>query len=239
MQRVNINKLKEFVDFLIRKKNSGSQTPEEFNIAVQGASRHLFSKKYGFIQAHKDNSKVSWEEIQKVRDDLIFTIKDTDLTIDSAGLVNLPDDYNHMTSLDYRYFVNLDCTDTTDPNIVPTICDVTVLPSHAFNARLCSKLIKVTKSKPIAKLASGQRIRVYPTDLGRAQLEYLTMPVDPVWGYTGTIAEPVYDSTTSTDPDWPEQCLNELAAATLEYMGIAIRESEIVQWSMAKQEAGI
>ena len=237
--RVNINSLKEFVEFLLRKRQSGDHTPEEFNTAIQGASRNLFAKKYGFIQQHKNRNGVSWEEIQKVRDDMIFLLREVPLTINSSGLADLPDDYNHWTSLDYRYYINKDCTSTTDPNLVPTICDIDVLPSHAFRRRQCSKLLPVTKSKPIAKIAKDQKIQFYHTDLGRSILEYLTMPVDPVWGYTGTIANPIYDAATSIDPDWPEQCLNELAAATMEYMGIAIREAEMVQWAMAKQEGGI
>lgn len=240
MQRINVNNLKDTVETLwLRKKQSGSFTPQEFNLAISAASKEMFSKRYGFLSQKMRNpaSRTGWESEQKIRDDMHYLLEREYKTVNSMGQADYPEEYVHISSLRYRYYVNIDCPATEDPGLVPQFINIDILSDGRLAERLSAPdRYKPTKKHPIAQLFGDEYIQVYPTDLQRIEVNYLRMPITPVWGYTGTGNSKTYDPTTSTDFDWPEQVEMELALIVLRNMGIAIREQEITQYAIAMED---
>ena len=68
---------------------------------------------------------------------------------------------------------------------------------------------------------------------------YLRVPNAPVWGFTIANDREVYDASLSTDLDIPEEAFNEVAMMHLSYIGIHIREEELVMYSEQAKRAGI
>lgn len=239
VNRINVNNLKETVESLwLRKKQSGSFTPDEFNLAINAASKEMFSKRYGFLSQKQlpPAARTGWESEQKIRDDMHYLLTREYKTVDSSGRAEFPDDYVHISSLRYRYYVNIDCASTEDPNLVPKYINIDILSDDRLAERLSApKRYAPDKKNPIAQLFGDQHIQVYPTDLQRIEVNYLKMPVKPVWGYTGTGNTKTYDPATSVDFDWPEQVEVELALIVLRNMGISIREQEITQYAIAME----
>lgn len=88
----------------------------------------------------------------------------------------------------------------------------------------------------------GDVITMYPPAIqnkGQVECTYFRFPLPPKWTYiTLTNGEPVFDQSQADYQDFelPEEDEYKLISRILQYCGISIRESEVVQFSMAKEQ---
>ena len=87
----------------------------------------------------------------------------------------------------------------------------------------------------------GQSIKIYPNTingLGQVEAVYFRFPKTPKWTYT-TLAsgEPVFDQSQLDYQDFelPNEDGYKLVTKILEYCGMSIRETEVVQFGMTQQ----
>ena len=57
----------------------------------------------------------------------------------------------------------------------------------------------------------------------------------PKWGYVTISGKPVYDHSSSTQFVLSQRCHGELVTKILEYLGVSIREAEVVQYTQNKE----
>ena len=78
-------------------------------------------------------------------------------------------------------------------------------------------------------------IQFYPTNIRSVVWTYLRYPTVPVWGYTMSAGEAVYDATASVQVELPDSCHMDLVRLILSYRGINLREEQLIQYAeMAK-----
>lgn len=88
----------------------------------------------------------------------------------------------------------------------------------------------------------GEELTFYPTTIsnkGQVQATYFRYPKVPKWTYiTLTNGEPVFDQSQLDYQDFelPIEDEYKLVTRILQYCGMSIRESEVVQFSMAKEQ---
>lgn len=88
----------------------------------------------------------------------------------------------------------------------------------------------------------GEELTFYPTSIrnkGQVQATYFRYPKVPKWTYiTLSNGEPIFDQSQSDYQDFelPIEDEYKLVTRILQYCGISIRESEVVQFSMAKEQ---
>ena len=88
----------------------------------------------------------------------------------------------------------------------------------------------------------GEVITMYPSSIqkkGQVECIYFRFPEPPKWTYiTLTNGEPVFDQSQADYQDFELRFEDEykLVSRILQYCGISIRESEVVQFSMAKEQ---
>jgi hypothetical protein len=88
----------------------------------------------------------------------------------------------------------------------------------------------------------GEVITMYPTSIqnkGQVECIYFRFPKPPKWTYINlSSGEPVFDQSQSDYQDFelPAEDEYKLVSRILQYCGISIRESEVVQYSMAKEQ---
>jgi hypothetical protein len=88
----------------------------------------------------------------------------------------------------------------------------------------------------------GDKLSVYPTSLattGQVQAQYFRLPKDPKWTYiTLASGEPVFDQSQPDYQDFELAYEDEykLVAKILEYAGMSIRETEVVQFGMTQEQ---
>jgi hypothetical protein len=88
----------------------------------------------------------------------------------------------------------------------------------------------------------GEVITMYPTSIqnkGQVECIYFRFPKVPKWTYINlSSGEPVFDQSQPDYQDFelPEEDEYKLISRILQYCGVSIRETEVVQFSMAKEQ---
>jgi hypothetical protein len=106
---------------------------------------------------------------------------------------------------------------------------------------LNSNLTAPTKEFPIYAL-QGETITFYPESIrnkGQVEATYFRYPAVPKWTYiTLTNGEPVFDQSQNDYQDFelPLEDEYKLITRILQYCGVSIRETEVTQFSMAKEQ---
>jgi len=104
-----------------------------------------------------------------------------------------------------------------------------------------SNLTQPTKEFPVYAL-QGEELTFYPTTIsnkGQVQATYFRYPKVPKWTYiTLTNGEPVFDQSQNDYQDFelPIEDEYKLVTRILQYCGVSIRETEVTQFSMAKEQ---
>lgn len=93
-----------------------------------------------------------------------------------------------------------------------------------------------------AYVIQGETVSVYPSTIankGQVQATYFRFPKSPKWTYiTLSSGEPVFDQSQPDYQDFelPTEDEYKLVTRILQYCGVSIRESDVVQFSLAKQQ---
>ena len=104
-----------------------------------------------------------------------------------------------------------------------------------------SNLTQPTNEFPVYAL-QGEELTFYPTTIsnkGQVQATYFRYPKVPKWTYiTLTNGEPVFDQSQNDYQDFelPIEDEYKLVTRILQYCGVSIRETEVTQFSMAKEQ---
>ncbi len=86
-----------------------------------------------------------------------------------------------------------------------------------------------TADRPIYVEYSGY-LRIYPTDLGNANMDYLRVPEDAKWAYTEVGGRPVYDEPNSLQPIWDDILYPEIVSRMLREFGVSIKDPDLVTY---------
>lgn len=232
---MTISEIFDWVLFVSNKYQAGNINAVEFNLACKAVNIELFNVKVGLPEAYQAGAPYppqAWQVTQKITDDLQPFIKDA--TIDRVqGYFALPTDYAAFSSLSYKYVVN----STTGGQPYSEINYIDVVTDAELRVRLADNVIMPTLKYPVASYRA-QGILLYPTDINRITLTYLRYPVTPVYGYTVTNDEYIYDSANSVQTEYPITLHTEFAMRVARYLGINIRETEFEQLIESRLKQG-
>ena len=233
---MDINEIYELVRFISNKSQTGTPSPTEFNLAVNSAQFSLFMERYGNPAEYTPGQpipRMAYEETKKISDDLrVFKVL-TDLTIDDNGQGIIPDDYIHATSMRFNYI-----TQGPDKSIDQVERPIKEVDDDKLGDRLISEIVRPTKKYPIATFYNTY-IQYNPKDLKKVKFTYLRRPNDAVWAFSITNGRPLYDASASTDLEWPDDTHNEIVIRTLSLVGINLRDNELTQYAVMRQQQGI
>ena len=205
---MTIDECYRFLMFISNKTQSGAVQPANFNIAAQRAQMQLFGQEIKH-----------WQESQEVTDALKNFLVTATLNVPvTTGQVGYPADYAHTSTMGAYY--------------APLGKEVPVMEvdNDEFRSRSVSEVVVPTKRFPIYTYYSGY-MQFLPKDISFVMMDYFRIPANPVWGYTVTNGRPVYNPSTSVDFEFPDTSHNDLVFMMCSYLGINIREADLVQYS--------
>lgn len=231
---ISINEVKNLVDYITRKNNSGALNPDQFNLIIHRAQMTKFMELYGNpldYQLDKADTKISYDVTQKISDDLRVFKKQTSIILANEGRASLPLDYVHLITLRYIAGTN------TNGTAVREYIEIKIIPEDNEFYRLGSKIVPPSKKFPIAVLKSNY-LQVYPTNISTVNLSYLSQPPQPVWGYNIVNGRPVFDATKSVNLLWTDVCINDIVIRAMSYVGISIKDNDIIGYSQIKIKEG-
>lgn len=224
---INVEYIFKAVNDLTRKNNAGYTSNAEFN-------RHLNQSQDMLMRYYYRQ----FEEHQILVDSLLPFIVNTQLQIGAKGVVVLPSDYRHRLEVGYLEIYNAACGETGGPSIDPK-------PMHYMAANeemetLSSPIRKPRKDKGVYRhtFFNGY-MQVYPTDLtGYVNFKYLRDPVQANYAVTVNSVDriQIYDPLNSVNLEWEEQDRDNIVDLILLFMGVAIRETALIQWVIQKNQ---
>lgn len=77
-----------------------------------------------------------------------------------------------------------------------------------------------------------------PTSVTSATLDYVAQPADVVWGYTIVSGREVYNSGTSTQPQWGVNSCREITKRMLANLGVAYKDTDFENFGRQVQTVG-
>lgn len=230
---MNINKVYIFVNELANKDQRGFLPSATFNIYAERAQMEIFMKRYGNPQEYQPGRpvpRIGFEMTQKVIDDLKVFLKTKVLNLNKKGVVDAPSDLVHPAAMSYK----LHLAGMDSPMVVP----VKRIPVGKLANKLSSRITGPTKEFPICN-EIGSTFTFYPSNLAVVNLTYLKQPTVPKWAFTFLNGREVYDAGNSVDFEFPDEVHNEICIKILGYLGIKLRDQDLVAIAETKSAQGI
>jgi len=232
-----INEVRQTVLAILNKNNYGYISPGDFNLYAEQAQLDLFEDYfYAYnYQNNKENSRTSgtgYADIKKGYEEVIdFFSVTLPLTQNAANVFFMPSQVT--TGSDY-YLINkvLIGTDSREAERV----------SHSKITLLNQSLLTAPSNLYPAYTSEGENMTVFPATFnqpGDVVCQYIRYPRPPRWTYVdlGTQGEPVFDQSQPDYQDFElfEDDTNDLIMKILQYAGVSIRESSVVQYASAQE----
>jgi hypothetical protein len=223
---------------LILNKDYGGNvlTPERFRQLIKVVNIDKFKKKFGLPEEYQPGRPTPREYVEitlKNADDL-RKFKATPLinTPAVAGLLPYPEDYAHRDQIVYNQTVTIDGV----ANIIPR--QVEILTETQSAARRSNYTKGPTTTYPIGVMRSSG-IQIYPITVTVVDFYYWRFPIDPVFSYNQYSGYITYNAAASVEFEWPPDECNSLVSMMLGYLGINMRENDILQYSEMKKQTGV
>ena len=233
-----INDIRNTVLAVLNKNNYGYISPQDFNLYAQQAQMDLFEDYfYAYnYQINKENQRTSGTGYADLKKGYVEVI--------DFFSVTLPLSQNGAAN--DSFFL---------PSLATTGSDYYLINKIFIGAteleRIEQSKILLLNSSPLTAPSTmfpgytteGSIATIYPlaVALPTVNCQYIRYPNPPKWTYVdlGTSSEPVFDQTQPDYQDFelfPDDA-TDLTMKILQYAGVSIRESEVVQYAGATEAA--
>ncbi len=207
-----------FLNFWTNKVFGTYYSPQDFDLIVDRAQMSLFNDYY-------DEFGTS----QRLNDALApfkRTFQFTNIS-SPTGFIDMPDDYQHLLSI-YTIVQN-------SVTGLPQNRPVPILNEDEKVARDNSQIYPPTTTDPYAMIVANWDVQLFPAVPQAGLVYYLTRPVAPFFAFTLVSGRvPLYDPGASVQLAWADKDQNSILIKALSYIGINVREQDVVQYAETK-----
>ncbi len=211
---------------ILNKESRGFLTPGEFNKIASQVQLDLLDKAFydynrAIVRQSAGRGGQGYADIPRKIQDKIDPFYATSSISLTSGVGTLPTFYNIINvSADSR------------------LTDVQRIEKSKLSFLLSSPLTAPSTTFPIYYI-TGSTITVNPSSLSTIQMDYVSVPADPVWANTvdSTTGALTFDSANAVDFTLHPSEEVELVLGVLKYAGVVIKDPSVIQ--MATQEDNI
>lgn len=213
----SINTFKIYTEFVRNKIQIGNSLPiPDFNAIAHQAQMQVFEKDRAIFLA----TQVTSDFLEVFLEPLVTSVPPT-------GILNYPSDFEHTASI-RSYYVR--------PGGKSGEISVDPVKNRDWGDIASSQLQQPTQRFPKYTEFSDS-YRFLPRDIGTVMIDYFRTPTAPIWGYSMVSGRAVYDPATSTDFDFPEFAVNNVASVFFQLTGMNLREGDLMNFAnQFKQE---
>jgi len=221
---INVEEVFKDCRRLLSKDKAGYFSSDEFNRFSIMAEQTLFR----FYLKHFEEHGLFADTMRQFNELSV-------LGLDANDRFSLPSDMARRGILWWKKLTNV-------PGGSPSVERVKIqyLEKEELQDTLDSAIRKpdVTKNRLYFSYVDG-KAQVWPSISGPVELDYLRSPEYAERGFTlnATTDEEDYDSSSSTDYEWPDNERQNIVALVLMQYGLVLRENDVVQWSMTQQDS--
>lgn len=241
-----INSVRNTVLSVLNKNNYGYISPSDFNLYAKQAQMELFEGY--FTQYNKiinaENARMSgtsYADLRKVVDECI------DLFLTTASLAQVSPASNRYyspsistTGSDYYMINKILCYDAS--GMTRVYKGEAERVSHSKITMLNNSMLTSPTEEYPAYVQEGSIVTVFPSSISlpnEVDAQYIRFPKDPKWTYVTLLnGSPAFDQSQPDYQDFeiPYEDEYKLIIKILQYSGVSIRESDIVQFTAGKEQ---
>ena len=239
---MDIGTFYDFVNFCLNKYQSGSYSPAEFNTALAATYLDLLKIKLGLpedFQLPTKNginsvSRQQWQNSQTITDDISNFLETVTLTR-TGRWFTYPSDYVRFSGAEYDLIITSNISGV-QPSV--TAQNITAVTDAEKKFQIPNAIIPPTDQYPILAFEANG-LNVLPLDIKTFRLTYLREPIKPVFGYTiNAQNDVIYDPNTSVQLEYRPILHNDYAMLLMKYIGLNIRDADVVNFAETRQMAG-
>jgi len=219
---MNIDDIYQLVQTFSNKEQRGFVTSGDFNLLAKKAQMEIIKERLDIIRSGVQLKVAGANRYDvtptRAKQDLSYILTKATLVY-ANNLFTIPTDNLHLVELMYQGINPIDVVD-----------------DHSINYLLRSTIASPSTDNPVA-LMYGGNIEVFPTAItSGVTAKYYKEPAAPIWAYVSinTTNNPIYDDSNSTQFVLPATCHNELIIKILGYVGVNLRDVDIVSYSQNK-----
>ncbi len=225
----------QLIELIVNKDFDGNIiTPARFAQLVPVVNIDLFRKKYGLPESYQPGRPIPVEYVDitlKNTDDLKVFRKALLSTAVTNGILPYPVDYAHREEIVYNYTKTIN-------NVVTSLPRPVEILRESQMAERRGNYTKQPTTKDPCGVMRLDGIHIYPTTITAVNFYYFRFPTDPVFAYTLGDGFITYDSANSVEFEWPEDEHMTLVKMMLSYIGVNLREADIVNYSEKRLKEG-
>jgi len=220
----DVNTNYQFIQFLIRKNQTGNVTPTEYQLAYNTAQRDYYDMLLGRVeqfQYGKPVARIGLGMSSKIAKDLApFKYTNTPISVTGGvspyggGIALYPSNFHFLAAMFDTTYRKVERIDDTK-----------------IAARLNSKIDPLSDTSSPFYIEDSTGWRVYPNGVSSVLISYYRLPVDIVWGYTvNSNGRAVYNSATSVQPEWDNPSNDEILGRAIRLMGVSFSDEDKVKF---------
>ena len=224
---VNVNSVYRVILSVLNKEQRGYLTPDQFNRLGKQAQLGLLDKSFYDYNRHLTRRNI--QGVNSEYGDIADRIEEKIDVLSREASISLTNgvyDTGNLSDTIYK-IIQL----TTD-NRATEIEQVKKSELTYMNA---SKLTAPTSNFP-AYYLEGDNIKVFPTTVSSATLDYIKKPADPKWAFTtGSGGQYTYDQSSSVDFELHPSEETDLVVKILALAGVVIKDPTVIQIAQAEE----
>jgi len=220
---MTIDQAIQLTRFILNKDQNGYMTGDQFNLLAPLAQLSVLNDRIGNIKKYQVSHPVppqGFSASQKAREELMPLMVKPTTTAVAAGLATYPADYLYYNSL-------------------MTAAGYIIKEATEDEIEIMNKSVIMPPNVMFPKFVMhNDGFYIYPTSITSIKISYLRSPVTPVWGYTITNNEEIYDAGSSQDFELAETTHLEIVMLILQMAGVSINMLQVTQFAAAMEEQG-
>ena len=220
---INVNKVYRVVLSILNKEQRGYLTPDQFNRIARQSQLDIYEKTfYDYNRAMRKQIVGDFREYSDIASNIKekIDIFSKEATVScSAGVGSEPSDLYRLIAVS-----------STNRQI-----EFEEVRKEEIPYLKSSKLNQPTSTFPIY-YSEGSSIKILPADTTSILVDYLTLPSDPQWAFTGGGSNAyTYDSVNSVDFQIHQSDETDLVTKILAYSGVIIKDPTVIQIAAQKE----
>lgn len=217
---INVNKVYRVVLAILNKEQRGYLTPDQFNRLGRQAQLDLFEK--SFYDYNRQLSKRNIQGVNSEYGDIADNIEEKiDIFAKSATLTLANNATTVAAPSDHYRTIQIATSDRS------TEIEKTKKSEYTYLAS--SKLTAPSDEYPIYYFDNGV-FNILPQTITNPIIDYIRVPADPVWAYTGGGSSAyVYSQANSTNFELHRSDETDLVIKILAYAGVVIKDPTVIQ----------
>lgn len=208
--------------FVLNKDQNGYMSGDQFNLLAPLAQLSVMNDRIGNVKKYQVSHPVppqGFNNSQKAREELMPLLVKPTTTAVSTGVAAYPEDYIYYDSITVNGRL---AKEATNDEI----------------AELNNSLIMPPSTRFPKFVMNSDGFYIYPNTISSIKLSYLRKPATPVWAYTISNNEEVYDAGNSQDFELAETTHLEIVMVILQMSGVNLNMLQVTQFAQAMEAQG-